>query len=754
MRKSITALLIILTLILTGCGTENASIGSDFAEAGSNIQNNNNLEFQTEWIDKHVSLELHYEEALVLDEGIYGSYISQDEVQVVVQDKTDGRTTREITLSDISNVKSMQEDILGNVYVTSGKDNNISLVKINSDGMISEYVDVVLEDIENVIQFITPKEIYRDKEGLYYLRVDMCIPTGEIYSAEELEQLAKEDPTIKGAYGYVERVYVKDAEFNTLFYVQIPSLRGSRVIHFYMDAQGIPTFLAGDSEGIYLQQIDVEKQTKREKIYFDSDIKITADAKHFSAIEDGVVYCLNGKLYTFCYSMQEIRELLTLSTYGIEGDNILCLKMSNDKIEIISREEVDGTATYTVLEKGSSEKMVLTLGTLYPTEELSEMISRYNKQQTDVRITIVPYWEEGLDYEEARTKLYMDIITGDAPDLLNVSDLDYSVLAEKDIFVDLYTCMEQDEELQKTDLIASVIQPYERNSKLYALAPAFQIYTMLGRSEVTQGASGVSLKQFYNLLKKADMDLSNVGGFSADEPVLVTLCTFGMDELIDWDKGTCDFEGQYFQDILEFVREYEACKAERVGKSISGGEIAIIGSSIFNVSDYQIACARFGEKLSAIGYPTSSGSGTAVGLRGAKLAINAQEEHIKEAWEFVKYYTLNGYDGNGFPVLNSLFEETLQEAQEPMWVTEGSVTVPVARGSYRQGDDIISVYEADSEDVALIRDLVENATNVFEYDTAILDIIQEEAEYYFSGQKSMKQVTKIIQNRVELYLSE
>ena len=69
--------------------------------------NNSGLEFQTDWIDKHVSLELHYEEALVLDEGIYGSYISQDEVQVVVQDKTDGRTTREITLSDISNNTSL-----------------------------------------------------------------------------------------------------------------------------------------------------------------------------------------------------------------------------------------------------------------------------------------------------------------------------------------------------------------------------------------------------------------------------------------------------------------------------------------------------------------------------------------------------------------------------------------------------------------------------------------------------------------------
>ena len=36
----------------------------------------------------------------------------------------------------------------------------------------------------------------------------------------------------------------------------------------------------------------------------------------------------------------------------------------------------------------------------------------------------------------------------------------------------------------------------------------------------------------------------------------------------------------------------------------------------------------------------------------------------------------------------------------------------------------------------------------------LLDIIAEEAEYYFDGTKSIEEVTAVIQNRVQLYMDE
>lgn len=443
-----------------------------------------------------------------------------------------------------------------------------------------------------------------------------------------------------------------------------------------------------------------------------------------------------------------------LSDYGISADHILYLGMREGKIEIISSDEIDTDATYTVLEKGQTQKQVLTLGIFMPTDDLTKIVSRYNREQSEVRIEFVTYQEEGMTFEDAQSRLNMDILTGNAPDLIDVSNLNYSVMAEKDIFVDLYACMEQDRDLKAADLVPSVIKPYEINGQLYALAPAFHLFSMWGRSSVIQGNFGVSLAELKQILGDAGKDLSAVGGFFADEPILVTLCTFGMNELIDWDNKTCDFEGQYFRDILEFIKEYEEQKAKKPDRSIANGEIVMSSGAIDQVSDYQIECERYGEKLEFLGYPTESCSGTAVRLRGSQLAINAKEEHTEEAWEFLKYYMLNGYEKMGFPVLQSLFEETLKVAQEPIWENDSSGTYQMPHGSYFDGNNTIAVYEADSQDVELIRNLIENATNVFEYDTAILNIIQEEAEPYFAGQKSIEQVAEIIQNRVQLYLLE
>lgn len=49
-------------------------------------------------------------------------------------------------------------------------------------------------------------------------------------------------------------------------------------------------------------------------------------------------------------------------------------------------------------------------------------------------------------------------------------------------------------------------------------------------------------------------DLNAITGFLADEPVLTGLCNVSMDEFVDWENGTCEFEGEYFKDVLAFCQ--------------------------------------------------------------------------------------------------------------------------------------------------------------------------------------------------------
>ncbi|MBQ7925751.1 MAG: hypothetical protein IJ335_05590, partial [Lachnospiraceae bacterium] len=73
------------------------------------------------------------------------------------------------------------------------------------------------------------------------------------------------------------------------------------------------------------------------------------------------------------------------------------------------------------------------------------------------------------------------------------------------------------------------------------------------------------------------------------------------------------------------------------------------------------------------------------------------------------------------------------------------------------GDWSYDVRPVDEGDVALVEEMLQNGIAMFYFtprDYQVLDIVQEEAEAYFQGQKNVDEVCAIIQSRVQLYLDE
>lgn len=73
------------------------------------------------------------------------------------------------------------------------------------------------------------------------------------------------------------------------------------------------------------------------------------------------------------------------------------------------------------------------------------------------------------------------------------------------------------------------------------------------------------------MLEDSGKDLNAIAVFSSDEPVLSRLCRVSMDGFVDWEKGTCSFDGDDFKRMLSFAKEYTgnytggACP-ERIGR--------------------------------------------------------------------------------------------------------------------------------------------------------------------------------------------
>lgn len=701
------------------------------------------------WKEKYSRLERQYVLALATERNIYGCYIKDDNVLVDSIDKESFLVNETFVLLDALLISGMAADQEGNIYILDDREESAVIWKVDADGRFQDHVSMNLESTEDADDLFL-KGVYTDQNGYLYVWCEMMV------SEEKMVE-----GTVREVWHKVDRVYIKDGQLNTIFYDEIPSVSRTEVLNFQVAADGSPIFIARDEEGVYVQEIDMAQRGRKDAVRLDKsgdffETDYASGLGNIVAIEDGFLYCQNNELFEYHYNAQTTKKLLNLAGYGIFSSDILFLAKRGDAIEIIGNFGESDRSEFVSLTPGESEKKTVTLGMIMTAQDLERMVTEFNRYSSDYRVEMVDYFEQTGDYDKAVEQLKLDVITGTAPDIIAVSGIDYSMLSEKGVLADLYGFMKDDEECSKDMLVQSVVKAYEDGGHLYNIAPAFQLHSMWGYGDVIGGHSGVTFEELFQILENSGKDLNAIAGFSGDEPVLTRLCTVAMDEFIDWENGTCNFEGNYFRKVLSFAKEYTGnYTGGTYLQRIQNREVVMSVGIISSVLDYQIEKEMYGADVAFIGYPVAEGTGTVITFRGSDIAVNAKKENQEGAWEFVKFYLLHGYDGQGFSIIQEQFDQILEASMEEEYITtERGGTEREPKGYFVTGDEYIWIYAATQEDADTVCRLVESAENKFEPHSAIQAIINEEAEAYFSGQIDLDKTAEKIQNRVSLLLQE
>lgn len=736
MKKRTVKLLLLLCIILILSACNKERMNSSEKEGTSKIQTENTVC----WKDVHYSLSRHFEKAVVRDDIVYGYYIDNSGITVAYHNIKDSEIVDEIKIEGVDDIRSITVDSQENIYLLGVKEESEVFLRIDEEGEITSLGEFVLENI-NYEHEVICKGLFVDEEGLFYFWYETVVPLSEF--SEDAE---------KNVYTLADRIYVKDAQLQTLFYEQIPNSSGCQLLSFSIGNNGVPTILVKDIDGVYVQELRTEQGDVTGKIYI-NDSGFIDNIENLTAIDGGFLFCQVGDVYKYLFQEQTTEKILDLSSYGIYQSDVIYLGMKEEAIEIVDNYHKSSNSEYTFLEVGQSDELILTMGCMEAFSELENAVTMFNRFSDGVRIEILTYYDEQQGFDAGVEQLKLDIIRGQAPDILEVSMIDYEMLAKKNVFVDLYKYMEQDRECHKEQLISNVLDAYELEGRLYNIAPAFQLYSVWGSSSIIGERYGVTLSEFMQILKDNGENINAIYGFSADEPILTTLCTMGMDEFINWESGSCNFESEHFKDVLVFVKEYEGgYKKGSLSEGIRNGKILMSVGLISNVTDYQLQSKLYGGDVSFIGYPVAEGTGTAVSFRGAQLAINAKGKNQDIAWEFIKFYLTNGYDDEGFPLLKVQFDAKMNEAMEKAYVSTPDGKIPLINRVYKDSNAYIEIYEATQADISAIKKLVGMADVKFKYRTDIQNIINEEAEHFFEEQKGLEEVTALIQNRVSLYL--
>ena len=401
------------------------------------------------------------------------------------------------------------------------------------------------------------------------------------------------------------------------------------------------------------------------------------------------------------------------------------------------------------------ERTVLTLATYHLDWYIRNVIVQFNRESQTHRIRVVDYSEFNTEdnWDAGLTRLSAEIIAGNVPDILDVSNLPFSRYAAQDLLIDLYPLIDSDPYLNRSDLMENVLQVTEINGGLYRIFPFYSIGTLAGNPSVVGSYPGWNMNEFTAVLE-ANPNADYVMGQGITKMnFLQILLMLNMDSFVDWSTSSVSFDSIDFSDLLMFADSFPDdydWNDEYVGEHVlirEGRQImAAVGFNSFD--DYQMYRALFGGDLVFKGFPNENRNGFSL-MTNTSFAITNKCTDVDGAWGFLRMFMTekwqNDHSWYGLPTNKNVFDKMLKDA-----MTEDEYG---NRSMSWDGMEIEmkTLTQADADQINALIDSISGSAG---QDEALWNIISENAADYFSGRSSLEDTVRVIQNRASIYVAE
>ncbi len=427
------------------------------------------------------------------------------------------------------------------------------------------------------------------------------------------------------------------------------------------------------------------------------------------------------------------------------------------------------------------DKQVLLLAAL--TGRVGDMyldyaVSEYNRTQTDYRIEIVKY--ETDVYEEIGSlgtrftnELMSDLTADKQPDIFYINFDYYSDIAEnlaaQGMFADLYTVMDSagysPERL--TEAARAACERYDSQSAKTVLpyVPVdAEICTLVGRR--SDFPDGFTLEDALDYIE-AGRALSSGGVDPID------LLSFSLDEFVDFNTGTVDFDNELFRRFCDiwrngsYYQDYDPYKNRF--ELFADGDILLYFENNFTEDLLiKLYCQYAVSDADAVGYPSPDGGAHRFDVKGV-YAIAADSitdsERLAAAWDFLElrlgdrfFDTINRLE-TSYIISESALDDHIKTEipdyvryYDEMMINRYYGELP---DDVDPDDPARPVLHLDDEFKSHIAEIIKSARAPHPLTDDILAIINEELSALKSRPElTVDEVIGFIENRVDIYVSE
>ena len=653
-------------------------------------------------------------------------------------------------------INSMQVDADGNIYTAEYQWN-----ATEGDDAYSEQ-QTVLRKYDSTGAKIMESDIsatMQQDENNSYIN-SMCIDgEGRFYiSSNDLIRLFDTDGQFQGA-----------VQTDSQWIQGMGEAKDGKVYFAYYDTSG----------NVKLSEIDFEG--KKVGQTYDNFVGSNGNGSLNPGVDGDLLISTDTILYDYNLADQSTTEVLTWLDSDINGSYVNYAGATSDgKILAVINDWSTGETDVVILTKTKAsevkQKTQVTIGTLYTSQPLQAAAVAFNKQSNDYHVSIKTYIDENnwtdTSWSDGITAMNNDITSGSGgPDILDLSNIDVKELASKGVFEDMMPYLEKSSVLSKDDFFENIINSYTFDGKLVGIPKSFSLSTIVGKTSEVGERDGWTIEDIMAYANE-HQGASLFEGMTKSG-MLYSLLAYDLDSYIDWETGKCKFDSEEFQKVLEFVNTFpEEYDWQEDDKStplkIQSGEVLLNMTGVYQLESIQENEAIFGEPVTYIGYPTADGSCGTYIQASELYAIASKSSNKDGAWAFIENYLsqpVSDMYSYGLPASKSALDGMVEKATNVTYMTDengeqvldedGNPIPENGTSSISYGDWEYTYHIPTTEEVDTLKTLISKAQPAGNSgNDEITNIITEEAEAFFKGQKSAADVASVIQSRVQVYVNE
>lgn len=554
-----------------------------------------------------------------------------------------------------------------------------------------------------------------------------------------------------------------------------------------MDKDGNLCYATWGEDGNVIKKIDSATMTLSDDVINIDREKLDYVNKIYTGSGDYELYVSNSSSLYGLKADGTLDEVINWFDSDLNGDYIQQLfPVDNGEFVMYERNwQTDTRGFYRLTKRDASEMenvQIITMVMQYQNSDITERVNQFNKSNDKYRIKMEDYsnyyeWDEekGTSLNSPEKQLQMDIAAGKSFDIIcmNSQNTLFTNLGKKGALADLYEFMGKDGTVSKDDIVPNVLKAGEIDGKLAYISPSFNVTTFAVKKKFCDKENW-TLDDLIETFNKVPDDMRLFKYSQGKSSVFQQLAITG--GFVDYENAKCSFDSEESLKLIEFCNsleeaeepdydsmtddEWQAYYEERE-LAIRNDKALIHDLSIYDLREYaRTKYGEFNEDMCLVGVPSNDGNGASI-VTNMSYAVMANSSNKDAAWDFISQLFTDDYQESdrmyNIPALKSAFAKKLDDTMSKPYYIDGD-------GKKQEYDDIyyagsgrenIKIPPLSKEERDELETYILNAKpKSWAYNEDIYQIVAEESEAYFNGERSAKETLDLIQSRCSIILSE